>query len=657
MDTTTKECARTAWQDLHRAVRAATLYSQGHARVRELIAGHWRIVTEGLKGADRIAIDIGEQGAEVAGEPLSSFADGPDDLASLLYAEGIRRLQFGSTYDHDGATRLVDGIRPYFRTESPPDQPLSDKLHWEPIEGLTLAIVDVIDRSDAAFDEMTHGEHAWHALLLEADPREHEELPLEALRASWDCTGGSIPWPAPVDPKELAALDEEVDTADTSGAPMSRVGMILADIAELWITDERLERMFALLPDQVDELLAAHHPGEAARLLAPLRRWGDALGATARESAAKTLFLGLQARLLEDRLLARLMDSILARAVEPSRAASYFAGSGPAGPARVLEFAAATPDGPYREAMVRVAINDLGDQSSRLEPILEKAPVGPALIAFDVLAGLPSSKVGMTMALGALERAEPVLKQRATSYLMRYEDAAVGDRMMQLLLGAKEIRSLALVYFTRHPRPGVFECLRAVATNARFDALPIEDRLEVTRSVGFVDPVRATDLALAVLGPHWESGDLNRAAPWVMCLAASGAQEAYKALVTLDRRSDDSLADVVAAASRTWQRRYKAERTAEDTARPEEGPDLSSMPPPGGYSRTTVPGTRKPDAKSRGTDAIIAALHSPLDPVDLTESLLEDSSLEFHIAEADWAMDATQETVFEMDPDSGPRER
>ncbi len=653
MDTTTKECARTAWQDLHRAVRAATLYSQGHARVRELIAGHSRIVADGLRLAERLVIDLAEDGASVDGEPLSSFADGPDDLAAMLYIEGIRCVQFGPTYDQDGATRLVDNIRPYFRTESPPEQPLSDKLHWEPIEGLTLSIADVVDRSDAAFDEMTHGEHAWHALLLEADPRAQETLPLEALRASWDCTGGSIPWPAPVDPEELADLDREVDTADTSGAPMSRVGMILADVAELWITDERLERMFALLPDQVDDLLAVHAPGEAARLLAPLRRWGDALGTSARDSAAKTLFQGLQARLLEDRLLARLMDSILARAVEPSKAASYFAGSGPAGPARVLEFAAATPDGPYREAMVRVAINDLGDVAQRLEAILEKAPVGPALIAFDVLAGLPSSKIGMTMALGGLDRPEPVLRQRATSYLMRYDEDAVGDRMMQLLLGPKEIRSLALVYFTRHPRPGVFECLRAVATNARFDALPIEDRLEVTRSVGFVDPPRATDLALAVLGPQWESGDLNRAAPWVMCLAAAGAQEAYKALVTLDRRSDDSLADVVAAASRTWQRRYKAERTGEDTAEPPDAPDLSTMPPPGGYERNTVPGVRKPEAKSRGTDAVVKRAHDPLDPVVLTEALLEDSSLEFHIAEADWAIDSTQESIYEMDPDSG----
>lgn len=652
MDTTTKECVRTAWQDLHQAVRAATLYSSGHARVRELVAGHWRVLADTLLEGARVTIEFEKDGASVGGDLLSSFVDGPDNLAALLYGEGIRRLQFGPTYELPSATRLVDTIRPYFHTKSPPEQALSDKLHWEPIEGLTLTIAEQVDRSGVEFDPMTHGENAWHALLLEDDPGQLEPLPLEALRSSWDCTGGSIPWPAPVDPDDLAELDAEVDTADTSGAPMSRVGIILADVAELWIADERLERVFAMLPDQVDSLLARHHPGEAARLLAPLRRWGDALGQSAREARAKTLFRALQVRLLEDRLLARLMESILARAVEPSKAASYFAGSGPSGPARVLEFAAATPDGPYREAMVRVATNDLGEQADRLEPILAKAPVGPALVAFDVLNSLPASTPGMHMALDALNRPEPALRQRATSYLMRYDDDAVGDRMMELLLGPKEVRSLALVYFTRHPRVGVFECLRAISTNARFDALPMEARVELTRAMGFVAPHRATDLALAVLGPQWETGDLNQAAPWVTCLAAAGAPEAYKAIVTLDRRSDHTLLEVVAAASLTWQRRYTAERT--DSAAPaSSGPDLSSMPAPGGHQRTAVPGSRRLQAKRRGTDVPSGPVRRALDPVVLTEALLEDSSLEFHIADVEWNMDAIQDTVYKTDPESG----
>jgi hypothetical protein len=645
MDTTSQECARTAWNDLHRAVRAATLYSKGHARVRELINGHWRTVEDGLRSADRLAIDVADDGADVDGRLISSFGDGPDALAALLFGEGIRRLQFSAGYDLAGATRLVDAIRPYFRTDQPPEQPLSDRLRWEPIGGLALSVVDQTGRSDVAIDEMTHGEHAWRSLLLESDPREHEQLPLEALRASWDCTGGSILWPAPIGQQELEELDAEVETAATKGAPMSRVGMILAAVAELWIADERLERVFALIPDEVDSQLAGHHAGEAARLLAPLRSWGDGLGSTPREAKARKLFQQLQVRLLEDRLLARLMSSILARAVEPSKAASYFAGGGPGGPARVLEFAAATPDGPYREAIVRVVTNDLRDQPTRLVPILAKAPVGPALIAFDILGNLPRSKAGMDMALDALDRSEPILRQRATSYLMRYDDPTVGDPMMQLLLGPREIRSLALVYFTRHPRPGVFECLRAVASNARFDALPLEDRMEVTRSIGFVDPERATDLALAILGPNWETGDLNRAAPWVMCLSAAGAHAAYKALVTLDRRSDESLADVVAAASRTWQRRYKAQ-TAGDRAGPQDEDDLSNLPPPGGYHRLTAPGTPRPEVGTRATDPADEALPHALDPMDLIEVLLEDSTLEFDIAESDWSGDSSMEALF-----------
>ena len=81
-----------------------------------------------------------------------------------------------------------------------------------------------------------------------------------------------------------------------------------------------------------------------------------------------------------------------------------FAGSGPAGPARVLEFAAACPDGPYREALVRVVANDLGNSTQRLQPVLAQAPVGPALVAFDVLVRLPRCEVGMNMALQALGR-------------------------------------------------------------------------------------------------------------------------------------------------------------------------------------------------------------------------------------------------------------
>ena len=213
----------------------------------------------------------------------------------------------------------MEAILPYFRTERLPEQPLSDKLRWAPIEGLAVSIAETIGRGDVSFDQMTHSEQAWRGLLLEVDPRESETLPLEALPASWDCTGGSIPWPAPVAKEELASLDSEVDTADTSGAPMARVGMILADIVDLWVADERLGRVFDLLPGVVDGLLRNHQVGEAARLLAPLRRWGETLGDAPRSVQAKALFDSLQARLLADHLLGLLMESILGRAIELQR--------------------------------------------------------------------------------------------------------------------------------------------------------------------------------------------------------------------------------------------------------------------------------------------------------------------------------------------------
>jgi hypothetical protein len=58
-------------------------------------------------------------------------------------------------------------------------------------------------------------------------------------------------------------------------------------------------------------------------------------------------------------------------------------------------------------------------------------------------------------------------------------------------------------------------------------------------------------------------------------------------------------------------------------------------------------------AKRRGTDVPSGPVRRALDPVVLTEALLDDSSLEFHIADVEWNMDVTQDTVYKTDPESG----
>ena len=81
-------------------------------------------------------------------------------------------------------------------------------------EGLQEAAWSEIDR--------THGEKAWRARLEHVHPGEAEPLPVAALRDCWDCTDGTIPWPAPVAPEELDPLDREVDFAGHPGGSSSR---------------------------------------------------------------------------------------------------------------------------------------------------------------------------------------------------------------------------------------------------------------------------------------------------------------------------------------------------------------------------------------------------------------------------------------------------
>jgi len=582
VDDTRIESARKAWHDLHGAVRSMALYDPSHARIGALIESHVAAIQAALGTDEYLYLDLEAGRVRVDGRVLDPVADVGVDLVTRLHAEGIRELIFDAGYTAAAARRLVDSIHPYVGSGKRPRQALADRLRWEPTPGLGVAAVDEVDRSDVRYDALTHAGDAWRDLLLRDDPARGRPLERTAAKPAWDCRGGAIDWPDPRPAEDYAELNEEIEAADGWGAPMSRVGLILADVAEGWARNTRLEAVLARVPDEVEAMLRAHRVGDAARLLAPLRRWGANLEDRPETLNARFEFERLQGELLDDRMLALLRESIEVRAVEPSRAASYLAGSGAAQHRRILAFAGSLPEGPYREAMLGVVRGELGRDARSLRKSLQEGAPAVAAMALDLLEGIPSDAESMALALGVLDRADPALRRRAVAYLARYDHPAVSDRILRVLRSEPDLRTEALSWLVQHPDPRAYDFLRSLTRDARFDASPLLDRCRVTRTMGFSDPVRAAAHALDMLKSAWAL-DPELAAPWGVALAAAGAPEGHAVLVGLAQRAKKrQVRALLSHAGALWKSRYVAPPEAE----PSEGepslgePTLPPAPPP-----------------------------------------------------------------------------
>jgi len=659
-----------------------SLYDADHARISELIRAHVAAIHEALGDDEQLRLDVEPHGVHLHGHRLDPTANVGVDLSARLHAEGLRVFVFDAGFTEDAARRLVQAVHPYVAGSKRPTQELSDRLRWEPTPGLALSFVEA-DRSDAGFDVLSHAAASWRDLLLRDDPARAVRVEQAAGEAAWDCEGGAIQWPDPFTEEQYEALRGEVEAADRWGAPMARVGRIVTDIAEHWSRSTRLDELFTRVLGEVEPLLRDHRVGDAARFLTPLRRWGTTLAERPETLNARFEFERFQNLLLGDGPLGLLRESIRTRAIEPSRAASYLAGTGASMQRRVLEFAASLADGPYRRAVLGVLRNDLGDAARNLRKPLLEGPPEVAAMALQLLGELPASPDGMTLALAVVERPEGGLRRAAADHLMRYGDPPVSARMGRILRSEPELRSQALAYFVRHPDPSVWGVLRTLSRDARFDALALLDRCRVTRAMGFVDPERTREHAVEVLKAA-SARDPNLATPWALALAAAGAPEGHRVLIDLAARTVDPVArGVVGHAAQLWAQRHVEPE-------PEEV-DESTEPPPApvrGPGRLREVGPVAPDdeddlsfATLRRRDGFpekfTAAMHEAaeadeslaefdpenipapdetwdqlpalsdeeeaefhrlldkLDPVDLAEELIDQSALEFETSAID----------------------
>jgi hypothetical protein len=221
--------------------------------------------------------------------------------------------------------------------------------------------------------------------------------------------------------------------------------------------------------------------------------------------------------------------------------------------------------------------------------VLRHSALGPALLSLEAIIDREPTREGLALALLALDRPEPVLRARAARYLMPWQSTSIGRRMVTLLHETnRELRSLALAWVARYQWQPALESLRALVTAAQFGHLPLAERVEATRTFGVVAGTSAVDVALRHLPHGWEHGELDRAVPWVSCLAATGLDEAEAPLDTLLAVAGGAVAQFAQDAVALWRRR-RVELEAGI-----EGPAPAGAPATAGLRPQSVPAAAVP---------------------------------------------------------------
>lgn len=578
----TDQTAQMTWRALLKGVRAVNLYSTEHSQVQRHAESLLARAREALGAQDAVLFELTHDGVRCNGLQVYDSADERETLIERLHADGVKQFHLHGVPDLESALRLFAILAPYCHADRAPLRSSAEVLRWEPLQGLSILTQGVDVGPGGLEDDLGARERQWHNQLLAPAPGLAAPVEVEALRAVWDGTGGVIPWPPPLPESATRKLVDEVEAANAAGAPLSRVGQLLVRAVGLWADDPRAAELLAPLPFRVEERLDRRRPGDVARLVQPLLLWATEPGGDPSTHAVRERVAELVHVLLSDRNLARLLQGGRDGSIEPVELAAYFGALPPDTVCEVVEFAAALPEGPWREALLAVTTRMAREEGGLLHTTVAAGPLGPALVALDSLDVQPASRTGVQLAMEALNRPEAVLRLRGLRMLLPHPSRTVADAVLRLLSDSnREVRSLALTWVARYEHRPAFEVLLDLTRSARFTQMPLAERLELGRTLGTVGGRDALELVRTNLGERWHRADPQRSAPWLVCLAATGLEEAGTYLQGLVDSAPPHLQHIAHDALNLWRRRQA---------------DLADGPAP---PVQTAPGAPIPTAHSR----------------------------------------------------------
>ncbi len=547
------ETARKAWQALFKGVRAVNLYTPGHAEVHRHVRNVVARLHEALAVAHPVMFEFGPDWVATRGVVIHEAGEDRETLVERLYADGVRQFLFHGKLDHDSTNRLLELLAPYAYAERAPMKGAAQTLRWEPFQGLTFLIHGhEDDPGGLESDAVTASERRWFQQLITADPELNAPLSVSALRPIWDGKGGQAPWPAPIRRAEAEVLDKEVALTNALGVPLERLGELLLASVEVWRHDARLDDLLEPLPGMIRDLLQRGRPADVARLVGAALRWAEhnpGEPAAARLSALVPL-------LLADESLGPLISAVRAGEVEPGELTVFFEALPADSLPEVVVFGAALPEGPFRDATVTAAVRMAALEGGLLYTTIATGPAGPALLALDVLEARGSTRESLQVTIDALARPESALRAHALRILQPHPSRTVAEAVLPLVHdGNREVRNLSLAWVARYEYGPAFDELVDLTRTAHFTQLPLQDRLDICRTIGLVAGPRALPLVRDNLGDRWERADPNRSAPWLGCLAATGTEEAGQFLASLQRTAPEHLRDISRRAWTVWERR------------------------------------------------------------------------------------------------------
>ncbi len=546
------EAAVFAWSSLSRAIRTVSLYHPEHAQVRPWIERGVRALQRCCDYGEPVVFDVRHEDLLIEGTSIAEAATLRPTLVARMYADGIRQIHVRSTLDVRAATQFAATLAPYRNQAHAPLDSVAERLHWQPLSGLTFVIHA---RGSITADATTAAEQDWRSRLLE--PRAMpgpEHLPDRTRVAPvWDGTRGQIPWPPPVLPNQIRSLEDELEEADRVGVPVLRIGQIVVTALEMLTGGDHFTAILTRIEQIVDHLLDHDLPDEASHLLQPMARWAGRTGKSPESQAARRDARDFLQLLVADRRLKRLLDGAQQGRYTPDQVAAWFAAVPASSLPEVLRFAAAVPVGPHRQALLGVAAYLCRDDTSTLEQVVAAGRAGPALLALEVASTLESTSAAARIIRIAVRRTEHAILVRAMQVALTVDDHEVHLAMVELLRsGSAELRPLALRHLARHHVNEATPLLEEEVVSAQFGRLPLNEQLFICLALGAAGSSRAMSRSRKQLGSHWASTDALRAGPWILCLAASGAPDAGEMLNWLEGKAGPSLRTMVTEARTRW---------------------------------------------------------------------------------------------------------
>jgi hypothetical protein len=546
------EAAVFAWSSLSRAIRTVSLYHADHAQVRPWLERGVRALQRCCDYGEPVIFDVRHEDVLIEGTSIAQEATLRPSLVARMYADGIRQIHVRSTLDVRAVNQFAATLAPYQNQAHAPLDSVAERLHWQPLSGLTFVIHA---RGSITADATTAAEQDWRSRLLA--PRAMpgpEHLPDRARVASvWDGTRGQIPWPPPVLPDQIRSLEHELEEADRVGVPVLRIGQIVVTALELINGGAPFAAILKNVERIVDQLLDNDLPDEASHLLQPMARWAGRTGRTPESQAARRDARDFLQLLVADRRLKKLLDGAQQGRYTPQQVAAWFAAVPASSLAEVLRFAAAVPVGPHREALLDVAAFLCQADTSTLEQVVAAGRPGPALLALEVASTIDSTPATARIVRIAVRRTEHAILVRAIQVALGVDDHDVHLAMLEVLRsGSAELRPLALRHMARYRIDEATPLLEEEVTSAQFGRLPLDEQLLICLALGAAGSSRAMSRSRKQLGLHWASMEPPQAGPWILCLAASGAPDAGEMLDWLESKAGPSLRTMVTDARARW---------------------------------------------------------------------------------------------------------